>query len=58
MGGAPTPKWDPIGFDPQPFVAGTRLSQWGPNPLDAANAFDGGGFSRNGEGDWMGSEHL
>ena len=21
IGGAPTPKWDPIGFDPQPYVA-------------------------------------
>ena len=20
MGGAPTPKWDPIGFDPQPYI--------------------------------------
>ena len=25
MGGAPTPKWDPIGFDPQPEVQAAGL---------------------------------
>ena len=47
MGGAPTPKWDPIGFDPQPCGnmrtppqkkqitrysgPGTKLVRWGPH---------------------------
>ena len=26
MGGAPISKWDPIGFDPQPFFEGTPPS--------------------------------
>ena len=27
MGGAPTPKWDPIGFDPQPFYGPMDLEK-------------------------------
>ena len=32
MGGAPTPKWEPIGFDPQPSETSS-----GSNPSDQAD---------------------
>ena len=40
MGGAPTPKWDPIGFDPQPFgFAGSlNLKEIPANKLELTNS--------------------
>ena len=40
MGGAPTPKWDPIDFDPQPCThhgsKGRKLRVWGVSTTGAA----------------------
>ena len=43
MGGAPTPKWDPIGFDPQPYGCGSKTILGVNGDLDAhwgVRAFD------------------
>ena len=39
MGGAPTPKWDPIGLDPQPVGISSFGRFWSPgSALQEANA--------------------
>ena len=46
MGGAPTPKWDPIGVDPQPYkphIARVRTSLGVPSN----HSFQGSFFSGN-----------